>query len=117
MNRYTAQGLTSEAADGRVVVVVSARHTETRQALDEVARSIPRRSGLRATVRYASGTERVEFASGGAVLFTTLRSLDRFLRGLPTGLLVYVDTASRLTMREVEALTYVRAIGGEVVHP
>lgn len=77
MNKYTAIGIAFDAAANRKrIVVVAPREQERRAALDIFA-SLDLISKENARIRRANGSERIDFHTGGSIIFKSARQTTR----------------------------------------
>lgn len=84
MNRYAATGITNDAYEaGLRIVVLSDSARGARDAFDEIQHHAAGAS----RIRKANGTERIDYPSGGTITFH--RSVDH-LRGVSADI-VYLD--------------------------
>lgn len=110
MNRYALQGIANDAEKGKRVVAVMPR-AEVREALARVE-SMGGESVTRAT--RSNGAERVDFASGGAVVFAGSRT--GALRGMAADIVYLADQRDGNDPRTIEDARLVTAsTGGEVI--
>lgn len=77
MNKYTATGIAFDAVVNRKrIAVVVPRQQECREALDTIA-SLDIVSTENTKVRRANGSERIDFHTGGAIIFKSARQTTR----------------------------------------
>ncbi|WP_439593902.1 hypothetical protein [Microbacterium sp.] len=98
MNRYAAQGIASDATQGRRVLVVTAHARARREAFDEIARLT---HGAE-SIRRLNGAESIRHSNGGRVEFATERS--RSHRGLSVDV-VYLDGGVADSLETVNEFT------------
>lgn len=85
MNRYAAAGINADAEQGKRIIVITALHSETRHALDEIAAQ----ATTEVRVRRANGDERIDYPNGGRVIIRSHRQ-HLGLRGVTADVL-YLD--------------------------
>ncbi|WP_104084236.1 hypothetical protein [Cryobacterium sp. Y11] len=101
MNKYTAIGLLSAAAEGKRIIVLSPHARARRDAFDEMRTSAPDLEW-----RLTNGDQRVTLPSGGSIRFLSdNRGLRDRLRGTIADIvLVEDDYAGRTHSDEVRAV-------------
>ena len=80
MNRYTAQGITLDAVQGRRIIFITGTQNLVGEALEALVAAAP--DDTIATVYHTNGNQRVEYRGGGRVIFRSRRQL---VRGLTAG--------------------------------
>lgn len=77
VNKYTATGIALDSAvNQKRIIVVVPREQERRQALHMFA-SLDLMSEESAMIRRANGSERIDFHTGGAIIFKSARQTTR----------------------------------------